>query len=75
MQKMANLRTVRDQAEAQYRAEAQLSQAMTVIESLQIWARLQMAFEWQLQQTAILFAEDHRESLVELQTRLHKLIE
>ncbi len=72
---MANLRTVRDQAEAQYRAEAQLSQAMTVIESLQIWARLQMAFEWQLQQTAILFAEDHRESLVELQTRLHKLIE
>ncbi len=70
---MDDLRTIRDKAEEQYHAEAQLSQAMTAIESLHIWARLQIAFEWQLQQTATIFEEDHHKNLIELQARLLKL--
>jgi hypothetical protein len=52
--------------EAQCQVEAQLSQTMTVIDSLQIWARLQKAFEWKLQQTANIFEEDHRQNMIEL---------
>jgi hypothetical protein len=72
---MNNLRALRDRDETQYQVETQLLQAMSVIESLQTWAELQHAFEWQLKQTASLFEQDHRDSLAELQERLHKLIE
>jgi hypothetical protein len=72
---MDSLRSLRDRDETQYQVETQLLQAMSVIESLQTWAKLQHAFEWQLQQTATLFEQDHRDSLAELQERLYKLIE
>jgi hypothetical protein len=72
---MDNLRALRDRDETQYQVETQLLQAMSVNESLQTWAKLQRAFEWQLQQTASLFEQAHRDSLAELQERLHKLIE
>ncbi len=72
---MVNLRLVRDQAEAQYLAEAQLPQSMTALKSLHIWIMLQKAFDRQLRQTEALFAEDHRQNLIELQARIHKLIE
>jgi hypothetical protein len=47
----------------------------TVQESIQQWLQLQKAFEWQLQQTEELFSDQHRKALVELQTRLHRLVE
>ncbi len=72
---MDKLRTVREQAEEQYIAEAQLLQTMTAVESLNIWAKLQQAFEWQLEQTAYLFETSHHKSLIDLQARLNKLIE
>ena len=72
---MDNLRALRERAETQYRVETQLLKAMSVIESLRTWARLQNAFAWQLQQTASLFEQAHRENLIELQARIHKLIE
>lgn len=72
---MDNLHRLRDRDETYYSVETQLLRAMSVIESLQTWAKLQYAFEWQLQQTAALFEQDHRDSLAEFQERLHKLIE
>ncbi len=53
--------------------ETRLLQAMTVQESLQQWLALQRAFEWQLQQTASIFAADRQEALAELQARLRRL--
>lgn len=55
--------------------ETRRLQAMTVQESLQQWLALQRAFEWQLQQTASIFAADRQEALAELQARLQKLAE
>jgi hypothetical protein len=43
-------------------------------ESVSQWMRLQIAFEWQLQQTAILFEQDRRTALAELQARLLRLV-
>ena len=48
---------------------------MTVDESLHLWARMQAAFEWQLQQTASLFGPDRRNALIELQARLRRLVD
>ena len=72
---MDDLRTLRDRAGEQYQVDTHLPQSMTAIESLHIWARLQNAYAWQLKQTATLFEQAHRENLVELQARIHKLIE
>jgi len=72
---MDDLRTLRDRAGEQYHLDTQLLRSMTVIESLHIWARLQNAYAWQLKQTATLFEQAHRENLVELQARIHKIIE
>ena len=49
--------------------------ATTVQESLNQWLVLQSAFEWQLQKTKQLFENDRRQALVQLQARLHRLIE
>jgi hypothetical protein len=72
---MDNLRALRDRDETRYQIETQLLQEMSVIESLQTWAKLQHAFEWQLQQTVSLFEQAHRENLIDLQARIYKLIE
>jgi hypothetical protein len=72
---MDDLRTLRDRAGEQYQLDTQPPQSMSAIESLHIWASLQNAYAWQLKQTATLFEQAHRENLVELQARIHKLIE
>lgn len=55
--------------------ETRRLRAMTVQESLQQWLALQRAFEWQLQQTASVFAADRHAALAELQARLRRLAE
>ena len=55
------------------RVETALLRSMTQQESLQHWLQLQAAFEWQLLQTANLFAEARYKAMTELQTRLRKL--
>jgi len=72
---MDDLHTLRDRAEEHYQLDTQLPHSMTAVESLHIWARLQNAYAWQLKQSATLFEQAHRENLVELQARIHKLIE
>lgn len=70
--KLSTLRVTGDEL---YDEETRLLRSMTPIESLQLWARMQAAFEWQLQQTASLFEPDHRNALIELQTRLQRLVD
>jgi hypothetical protein len=53
--------------------EQRLLREMTIQESLQALYELQVAFEWQLQQTESLFGPQRREYLAELQRRLLKL--
>lgn len=53
--------------------ETRRLRAMTVQESLQECLALQRAFEWQLQQTASIFAADRQEALAKLQARLQRL--
>jgi hypothetical protein len=53
--------------------ETRLLRAMTIQESLRQWVELQRAFEWQLRQTAALFAQDRFDALAELQARLRRL--
>ncbi|MCW5859623.1 MAG: hypothetical protein KIS63_15095 [Caldilineales bacterium] len=55
--------------------ETRRLRALTVQEGLQQWLALQRAFEWQLQQTASIFAADRHASLAELQARLQRLAE
>jgi hypothetical protein len=47
---------------------------MTIAESVRQWARLQTAFEWQIQKTESLFQQTRRDSLAELQARLRRLV-
>jgi len=56
-----------------YDQETRLLRSMTIRESLHLWGKLQAAFEWQLQQSAPWFDEDHRNALIELQGKLKKL--
>lgn len=53
--------------------EQRLLREMTIQESLQALYELQVAFEWQLQQSEALFGPPRREYLAELQRRLQKL--
>jgi hypothetical protein len=53
--------------------ETYLLSGMTIRESIQEYQEMQSTFEWQMQQTANLFEENHRQALIELQTRLHQL--
>ena len=48
-------------------------EATTIQERLHQWIELQVAFEWQLQQTATLFEQDRWAALIELQARLQFL--
>jgi len=57
------------------REEIELLRATSIQDSLREWVSLQSAFEWQLQKTKELFAEDRRQALAELQDRLHRLVE
>jgi len=72
MRELAALREGWDEVE---KVETELLRAMSVQESLAHWLRLQQAFEYQLQQTAELFAPARREALAELQDRLYRLAE
>ncbi len=58
-----------------YDEETRQLRAMTISESLLLWERLQAAFEWQLQQSAPWFEQDHRNALIELQARLQRLLD
>lgn len=75
---LSSLRQLRQDWEVDNDLEAEETrrlQALTVQESLQQWLALQRAFEWQLQQTASIFAADRQEALAELQARLRRLAE
>jgi hypothetical protein len=72
---VSNLSNLRGDQRALHREEVLLLRSMTLEESIDQWAQLQRAFEWQLQQTASLFEQDRRAALAELQTLLHRLIE
>jgi hypothetical protein len=72
---MNKLHELRDSSDMVYNVETQLLQSMAVIESLHIWARLQNAFEWQLQRSAPEFEQVHREYLTDLQSKLAKIAE
>ena len=71
---MRDLSALREVGDALEEEETRLLRALTVQESLRQWLELQMAFEWQLQQTAHLFAQDRWDALAELQARLQKLV-
>ncbi len=72
---MAGLASLRHGWEHVERVETELLRAMSAQESVTQWLRLQQAFEYQLQQTADLFAPERRQALATLQERLHKLAE
>jgi len=72
MRGLESLREGWDEIEA---IETQLLRAMSLQEGLAQWQRLQQAFEYQLQQTAEIFAPDRLQTLAELQDRLHRLAE
>jgi hypothetical protein len=55
--------------------ETRLLRSLSIQESVKQWLQLQQAFEWQLQQTAELFEPQRREAMIELQSRLHRLVE
>ena len=54
--------------------ELRLLRAMTIQESIDHWLQLQRAFEWQLTNTANLFEGERQNALVELQSRLYRLV-
>ena len=58
-----------------HREETLILRTMTIEESIRQWMRLQIAFEWQLQQTATLFEQDRRAALEEFQARLERLVD
>lgn len=70
---MLDLGRLRKDWESLDSRETRLPQAITVQESLHRWIELQVAFEWQLQQTAALFERDRRAAMAELQARLRRL--
>lgn len=72
---MRNLSVLRESEAAFQRGETQLLRTTPVHESIRQWLSLQSAFEWQLQQTAPLFAQDRWTALAELQARLRLLID
>jgi hypothetical protein len=55
--------------------ETRLLRAMTVQEGLQVFLSLQRSFEWQLQQTAPLFASERQSAMIELQNRLRRIVD
>jgi hypothetical protein len=54
--------------------ETRLLRRMTVQESLHLYASMQKAYEWQIQQSASVFASERRAAMIELQARLNLLI-
>lgn len=70
---MLDLGRLRKDWESLDSRETRSPQAITVQESLHRWIELQVAFEWQLQQTAALFERDRRAAMAELQARLRRL--
>jgi hypothetical protein len=72
MQGLSTLRRPPDAFEAD---ETRLLQNMTIRESIRQWLALQLAFEPQLQQTAVLFAPERQAALAQLQLALRRLAE
>jgi hypothetical protein len=70
-----DLTALRESGELHETESIRQLRATTVQESLNQWLVLQQAFEWQLQKTKQLFENDRRQALVQLQARLHRLIE
>lgn len=70
---MSDLKELRKNWDTIQEEELRLLRRMSVQESLQQLYRLQVAFEWQLQQTEVIFAPQRKKSLAELQARLLKL--
>jgi hypothetical protein len=59
--------------ESYQKHETNLLRGLTIREGIQQYQEMRSAFEWQMQQTANLFEENHRRALIELQARLHQL--
>ena len=70
---MHELKRLREGWDSLQAEETRQLRAMSVQESVRQWLQLQMAFEWQLQQTAPLFEAERQAALVELQARLKRL--
>jgi hypothetical protein len=70
---MYDLRSISQQRDQHQAEEIESLRHMTVQESIQLYASMQRAFEWQLQQSAPFFAAERRSALVELQARLNRL--
>jgi hypothetical protein len=69
------LKALREGWDAFEADETRLLRAMSIQESMRQLLMLQEAYEPQFQQTASLFASDHRAALTELQARLYRLAE
>jgi hypothetical protein len=72
---MNNLPSLREGWDSIQQEETRLLRTMTIQESIEQWLVLQAAFEWQLEQSAHIFAKDRHNSLIELQNRLQQLRE
>jgi hypothetical protein len=70
---MHGLRSIAHQRDQHQAEEIEFPRTITVQESLQLYASMQKAFEWQLQQSAPFFAAERRSALAELQARLNRL--
>lgn len=71
----SGLSAAREEQDAIFAQETALLRALTVEESLRQWLILQVTFEEQLRQTAVLFESERRDALKNLQDRLLKLNE
>ena len=68
-----NISVLREVSDSLQRERILLLRNTPVQESIRHWLHLQSAFEWQLQQTAMLFAHKRWTVLIELQARLQLL--
>jgi hypothetical protein len=70
---MSDLGKLRESWNDIRREEIDLTQTLTIQESLTQWLQLQTSFEWQLKETEELFASQRHAALTELQARLSQL--
>jgi hypothetical protein len=70
-----HLSVLRESGDAFQLEQTLLLRAVPVQESIRQWLQLQLAFEWQLQQTASLFEQERWTALAELQARLQRLVD
>jgi hypothetical protein len=72
---MRKLRELREGWEIVQYEDTRLLKSLTILDSLNQWLMLQQAFEGQLLQTAVLFESERRAALIELQFRLHRIVD